>query len=326
MNNYELYSDLETYSFGGPGITRSSTPDSDIHESHPLSRYTEQHHRPHRSLSSVPTPRDEMEIEEVEISRHSRAKTRVIEDRGRRSGSARSELLSKADWSSFQRRIDAGSTHTWQAEEDEPDAYTGLNLEYILGSGGSGGPRPSLSSESLVQPQQSTAQDTSRFAGFGFPFKRDAGRRPSIATAEDTFLWHLQRNDENYTLRVEQWTFGKEKADGSGPRLSGLTAGDAAAPTIGPGMYESWGCHMAGRFGVERLAVQCSSRFRLRVVSVSNRYSWNVVLTPNFFLPSTISMACRSRRQPIRQNLPSTGCTSSTHQIPIPRIVTVVQG
>ena len=236
-----------------------------------------------------------MEIEEVEISRHSRAKMRVSEDRGRRSGSARSELLSKADWSSFQRQIDARSTHTWQAEEDESDAYTGLNLEYILGSGGSGGPRSSLSSESLVQRQQSIAQDTSRFAGFGLPFKRDADRRPSVATAEDTFLWHLQRNDANYTLRVEEWTFGKEKADGSGPGLSGLTAGDVAASTIGPGMSELWRCHVAGRFGVERLAVQCSSRFLLRVFSVSNCCSWNVVLIPNFFLSSSFSMAVASR-------------------------------
>ena len=232
-----------------------------------------------------------MEIEEVEISRHSRAKMRVIEDRGRRSESARSELLSKADWSSFQRQIDARSTHTWQAEEDESDAYNGLNLEYILGSGGSDGPRPSLSSESLVQRQQSIAQDTGRFAGFGFPFKRDTDRRPSVATAEDTFLWHLQRNDADYTLRVEEWTFGKEKANASGPGLSGLTAGDVAAPTIGPGMSEFWRCHVAGRFSVERLAVQCSSRFLLRIVSVSNRCSWNAVLTPNFFLSSSFSMA-----------------------------------
>jgi len=232
-----------------------------------------------------------MEIDEVETSRHSRAKTRTIDDRSRRSGSARSELLSKADWSSFQREIDSRSTPTWQAEEDESDAYTGLNLAYILGSDGSDGPRSSWSSETFVQSRQSIAQGTSGFAGFGFSLKRDADRRPSVATTEDTFLWHLQRNDTSYTLRVEEWTFGKEKADASGPRLSGLTAEGVAAPTIGPGSYELWRCHVAGRFSVERLALQCSSRFRPRLVSVFNRCSWNVVLIANCFLPSSFSMA-----------------------------------
>jgi len=196
-------------------------------------------------------------------------------------GSARSEPLSKADWSSFQQQIDAKSTPTWQAEEDESGAYTGLNLAYILGSGGSGGPRSSWSTESFVQRRQSIAQQNSGFAAFGLSFGRDADRRPSVATAEDTFLWHLQRNDANYALRLEEWTFGKEKADASGPRLSGLTAGGVAAPTIGPGTYELWRCHVVGRFNVERLALPCSSQFRLRVVSVS----WNVALTANFFPP-----------------------------------------
>jgi len=161
--------------------------------------------------------------------------------------------------------------------------------EYILGSGGSGGPGSSWSSESLAQRRQSITQRTSGFAGFGLSFGRDADRPSSVATAEDTFLRDPQHNDANYTLRVEEWTFGKEKADGSGSRLSGLTAG-GVAPTIGPGTYELWRCHVVGRFNVERLAVHCSSRFLLRVISVSNRCSWNVVLTPNFFLPSS-SMA-----------------------------------
>ena len=197
-------------------------------------------------------------------------------------GSARSEPLSKADWSSFQQQIDAKPTPTWQAEEDESGAYTGLNLAYILGSGGSGGPRSSWSTESFVQRRQSIAQHSSGFAAFGLSFGRDADRRPSVATAEDTFLWHLQRNDANYALRLEEWTFGKEKADASGPRLSGLTAGGVAAPTIGPGTYELWRCHVVGRFNVERLALPCSSQFRLRDVSVF----WNVALTANFFPPS----------------------------------------
>jgi hypothetical protein len=421
INNDELYSGLKTYSFGAPGITRSSSPDSDVHEPHPSSRYTEQHQRPRRSLSSVPTPRDEMEIDEAEISRHSRAKMRAIDDGGRRpslpknptsspspppppswqdmirrnqnlssadfilddrdstytfgfpamyhhsdseqsyldedpldqlstspitfahtppgigdneegrknsfvvpighdinlrrgsipmvipetprqsnragmitgdeiqamrkmsrslddeisilglaeppitqqpGGSARSEPLSKADWSSFQQEIDARTSPTRQPEgEDESNAYTGLNLAYIFGSGESSGPRTSWSSESFVQRRQSVAQNTGGFPGFTISFSRDADRRPSVATAEDTFLWHLQRNDANYALRLEKWTFGKEKADAPGPRMSGLTAGGVVAPTIGPGTYELWRCHMVGRFNVERLALQCSSQF-----------------------------------------------------------------
>ena len=162
--------------------------------------------------------------------------------------------------------------------------------EYILGSGGSGGPGSSWSSESLAQRRQSITQRTSGFAGFGLSFGRDADRPSSVATAEDTFLRDPQHNDANYTLRVEEWTFGREKADGSGPGLSGLTAGDVAAPTVGSGSSELWRCHVAGRFSVERFALLCSSQFWLCVVSVSNRCSWNIVLTPNFFLSSS-SMA-----------------------------------
>ena len=436
INNDELYSSLNTYSFGAPGITRSSTPDSDIHEPQPSPRYTEQHQHPRRSLSSVPTPRDEMEIDEAEISRHSRAKMRAIDDGGRRpslpknpvpspspppsaswrnsadvihqngnhsstdlimddrastytfgvpamynhsdseqssyldeeepldqlstspitfahtppavgeddekrrnsfvvpighdihlrrgsipmlipetprpknrvgmivgdeiqamrkmsrslddeisipglglgessdvqqpGSSARSEPMSKADWSSFQQQNDSRTTPTTSTqrpppptqqavEEDESNAYTGLDLGYILGSGGSGGPRNSWSAESFVQRRLSLAQNTGGFAGFAI-FGRDADRRPSVATAtgEDTFFRHLQHNDANYALRLEEWTFGKEKADAAGPRPSGLATGGIPATTIGPGTYEVWRCHVVGRFEVERLALYCS--------------------------------------------------------------------
>ena len=436
INSEELYSGLKTYSFGAPGVTRSSTPDSDIYESHPTPWYTEQHQRPRRSLSSVPTPRDEMEIDEAEISRHSRAKMRAIDDGGRRpslpknptsspspplseswrssadvthrdeypsssdvimddrastytfgvpamyhysdseqssyldeepldhlstspitfahtppgvgddegrrnsfvvpighdmqlrrgsvpmlipetprpnnrsgmiggdeilamrkmsrslddeistlglgetssiqqdGGSARSEPLTKADWSSFQQQIDTRSTpaiHTQQPQpqlparqveedEDESNAYTGLDLGYILGSGRGGGPRSSWSSESFVQRRLSVTQNTGGFAGFGLSFGRDGDRRPSVATAtgEDTFFRHLQRNDALYALRLEEWTFGKEKADAAGPRLSGLATGGITATTIGPGTHELWRCHVVGRFNIERQAIHCS--------------------------------------------------------------------
>lgn len=189
-------------------------------------------------------------------------------------GSARSEPLSKADWSNFQQQIDAVPTPTslayrsqssiHQVEgQDESSAYTGLNLAYILGSGESGGPRSSWSSESFVQRRPSVPQNSGVFVGFGLPFGRDADRRPSVATAtgEDTFLRHLQHNDATYALRLEEWTFGKEKADAPGPRSSGLTAGGVTASTIGPGTYELWRCHVVGRFNIERLALQCSSLF-----------------------------------------------------------------
>ena len=184
-------------------------------------------------------------------------------------GSARSEPLSKADWSSFQQHIDAKTTPTTYAQqpqpstqqaewEDESNAYTGLNLAYILGSGEEGG-RNSWSAESFVQRRPSVVQNTGGFAGFALSFGRDADRRPSVATAgEDTFLRHLQHNDANYALRLEEWTFGREKADAPGPRLSGLTAGGVPAPTIGPGTHEVWRCHVVGRFEVERLALHCS--------------------------------------------------------------------
>jgi hypothetical protein len=423
INNDELYSGLMTYSFGAPGMTRSSTPDSDIPEPNPQFRYAERHQRPRRSLSSVPTPRDEMEIDEAEISRHSRAKMRAIDDGGRRpslpknpssppshppplsvrtssdvtyrsepssidhtmddrsstytfgvpamyhhsdseqssyldeepldqlstspitfaytppgagdddearrnsfvvpighdfqlrrgsipmaipdtprqdsrteiisrdeiqamrkmsrsldddinslglgdassiehpGGSARSEPMSKADWSSFQQSIESRTTPTLHSlrrlstqegeEEDNPNAYMGLDLAYILGSGGDGGPRNSWSAESFVQRPPSVAHATGGFGAFGISFGRDVDRRPSVATAgEDTFLRHLQHNDANYALRLEEWTFGKEKADAPGLRLSGLTAGGVVAPTIGPGTFEIWRCHVAGRFNV----------------------------------------------------------------------------
>ena len=440
INSDELYSGLKTYSFGAAGVTRSSSPDSDIHEPYPSPRYTERHQHSRRSLSSVPTPRDEMEIDEAEISRHSRAKMRAIDDGGRRpslpknpsssppppppsswvssdyvihrnedaslsnlimddrsstytfgvpamyhhsdseqssyldeepldqlstspitfahtppgigdddegrrnsfvvpighdinlrrgsiplaipgtpqsnnragmisndeilavrkmsrsldneisilglgeasntqrpGGSARSEPLSKADWSSFQQQIDARTTptsvtypsessiqHVEGEDEDESNAYTGLNLAYILGSGEGGGPRNSWSSESFVQRRPSVAQTPGVFVSFGLPFGRDADRRPSVATAagEDTFLRHLQHNDATYVLRLEEWMFGKEKADAPGPRLSGLTTGGVTATTIGPGTYELWRCHAVGRFNIERLALQCSSPFQ----------------------------------------------------------------
>ena len=448
INNDELYSGLMSYSFGAPGTTRSSTPDSDAHESHPSPWYTEQHQRPRRSLSSVPTLRDEMEIDEAEISRHSRAKMRAIDDGGRRpslpknpasppspdpseswrnsaevihrnqdlsssdlmddrasintfgipttyhysdseqssyldedpldqlstspitfahtppgagdddearrnsfvvpighdihlrrgsvplfipetprsnsrpvaidgdeiqamrkmsrslddeisilglaelsniqqpGGSARSEPSSKADWSSFQLQIDTRTTPTeftqesrpptrQAEEEDESNAYNGLNLDYILGSGGSGGPRSSWSSESFVQRRLSVTQHPSGFAGFGLNFGRSEERRPSVATAgEDTFLRHLQHNDANYALRLEEWTFGKEKADAAGPRTSGLTAGGVLAVTIGPGTFEVWRCHVVGRFNVERLALPCLCSPSCSVP--------NIVLTVNF--------------------------------------------
>ena len=182
-------------------------------------------------------------------------------------GSATSEPLSKADWS----QIDARTTPTSQPPqsqspiqelegEDESNAYTGLDLGYILGSGQGGGPRTSWSSESFVQRRPSlAAQNTGGFPSFGLPFGWDSDRRPSVVTTigEDTFLKHLQHNDANYALRLEEWTFGKEKADASGPRLSGLTAGGVPATTIGPGTYEIWRCHVVGRFNVERQALHC---------------------------------------------------------------------
>lgn len=456
INNDELYSSLTTYSFGAPGTTRSSTPDSDIRESELSSRYLERHQRPRRSLSSVPTPRDEMEIDEAEISRNSRAKMRAIDDGGRRpslpknpaspplppstlsirtsadvlhrsepsstdhvmddrastytfgvpgmyhlsdseqssyldeepldqlstspitfaytppaagddeearrnsfvvpighdiqlrrgsiplaipetprqdnqsemtghdetqsarklsrslgddasnldlgdtsstdqaGGSSRSEPMSKADWSSFKQSIESRTTPTIQSlrrlstqegdEEDNPNAYTGLDLAYILGSGADGGHRGSWSSESFVQRRPSVTQTTGGFVGFAFSFGRDADRRPSVATAgEDTFLRHLQHNDANYALRLEEWTFGKEKADASGPRLSGLTAGGVVAPTIGPGTFELWRCHMTGRFHVERLALQCSSPIYCCAASLSHPFPRSITLTANSF-------------------------------------------
>jgi len=186
-------------------------------------------------------------------------------------GSAWSEPLSKADWSSFQQQIDArptppapiqrskSSTHQLEGE-DESNAYTGLNLAYIFGSGGDGGPRNSWSAESFVQRRPSIVQHTGGFVGFGLSFGRDPDRRPSVATAtgEDTFLRHLQHNDANYALRLEEWMFAKEKADAAGPRLSGLAEGGVPTTTIGPGTHEIWRCHVAGRFKVQRVALQCS--------------------------------------------------------------------
>jgi len=208
-------------------------------------------------------------------------------------GSARSEPLTKADWSSFQHQIDARTTpttHTYQPQsstqqaegEDESNAYTGLNLAYILGSGAGGGPRSSWSAESFVQRRPSVAQPIGGFVGFGLSFGRDADRRPSVATAtgEDTFLRHLQHNDANYALRLEEWTFGREKADATGPRLSGLTAGGVPAATIGPGTYEIWRCHVVGRFNIERHAFQCSYSFLVL------RY---------FCFPSLLSERCADR-------------------------------
>jgi len=184
--------------------------------------------------------------------------------------SSRSEPLSKGDWSSFQQQIDARpmpavhahhSLSPQQAEEeDESNAYTGLDLGYILGSGGGGGPRSSWSAESFVQRRLSITQNTGGFASFGLSFGREGDRRPSVATAtgEDTFFRHLQRNDALYALRLEEWTFGKERADAAGPRLSGLAPGGITAPTIGPGTHELWRCHVVGRFNVERQAIFCS--------------------------------------------------------------------
>lgn len=192
--------------------------------------------------------------------------TSSIEQQG---GSARSEPMSKADWSSFQQSIESRTTPTLNSlrrlstegdeEEDNPNAYIGLDLAYILGSGGDGGPRHSWSAESFVQRRPSVAQSAGGFGAFGISFGREPERRPSVATAgEDTFLRHLQHNDANYALRLEEWTFGKEKADAPGPRLSGLTAGGVYAPTIGPGTFEIWRCQLAGRFNVERMALPCS--------------------------------------------------------------------
>lgn len=199
-------------------------------------------------------------------------------------GGPRSEPLSRADWTSFQQQIDSRSTpsvHTLRrlstqqgAEEDNPNAYLGLDLAYIFGSGGDDGPRNSWSSESFVQRRPSVAQSTGGFGGFALPFARDADRRPSVATAgEDTFLRHLQRNDANYALRLGEWTFAKEKADAPGHIFNGLTAGGVIAPTIGPGTYEIWRCHAAGRFNVERLALQCSSPVLCHVPFISGPVS-----------------------------------------------------
>ena len=183
-------------------------------------------------------------------------------------GSARSEPLSKADWSSFQQQIDSKTTpmaYTQRSRspvqqpegEDECNAYTGLDLGYIFGSSESGGPRNSWSAESFVQRRLSIAQSTGGFAGFAI-FGRD-DRRPSAATVvEDSFFRHLQHNDANYALRLEEWTFGKEKADAAGPKISGLAAGGIPTTTIGPGAHEIWRCHVVGRFEVERLALHCS--------------------------------------------------------------------
>jgi len=111
--------------------------------------------------------------------------------------------LTKADWSSFQQQMDARITPATYTQlpqpptqsiegEDESNAYTGLNLAYILGSDGGGGPRSSWSSESFVQRRPSVAHNMVDSRALDFLSARDNDRRPSVATAtgEDTFLRH----------------------------------------------------------------------------------------------------------------------------------------
>lgn len=177
---------------------------------------------------------------------------------------AYSEPLTRGEWSTFDQQYQRPPTIS-DAGPDE-NIYEGLNLEYIFGEGATpDAPRRSWDSSggSFVQPQQHQAPTPSSHFGLRFIGGGNLdSRRPSAATiGEDTFFKHVRTNDANYASRLDEWTFGKEKADGPGLNLAKSPSGhkhSAHMNTIAPGMHEIWRCQVVGRFTVERITLQCT--------------------------------------------------------------------
>ena len=175
------------------------------------------------------------------------------------------------------RRERATRKQSWGLDDDVGDIASGEAL--LVGRPGEhvgceamsdwNSPRSSMESGTAVSTNSLRTLCIKEAKAGGDPDPWDTGpspgrddQKPLAATLDgDAFLQRFQRSDTSLSApRSEEWMFGREKADAPGLRFNGLTAGGVAAPTIGPGTFEIWRCHVAGRFCVERLELQCSSR------------------------------------------------------------------
>jgi hypothetical protein len=144
-------------------------------------------------------------------------------------------------------------------------AYDGWDIGFILGAGGADGPGAGVRRPSGYSPTDHRRGSTASsargspsafaFAGWG----RDATaalRRGSAATtrstnSDDAFMRHLHANDESYTVRKAEWSFGRERAEGArelarvDTRDSKVTQALVHMP-VGPD--EIWRCVHVGRF------------------------------------------------------------------------------
>jgi hypothetical protein len=168
---------------------------------------------------------------------------------------SQSEPLTRGEWSSIEQQNQQRQSPDIVPEENP---YEGLNLAYIFGENPmSGVPRKSWSSGgSFVQRQpepSSTAAAQNHHFGLWFNTGPSDGRRLSSTTIhEDTFYRHLRNNDANYDARLSEWSFGKEKADGGGPRTVNVHTGaskDGTSNTVY--IHEIWRCQQVGRFDVQ---------------------------------------------------------------------------
>lgn len=160
INSDELYSELSSFTFGAAQDTHISTPDSEV--SDPFTHRVPDP-RPRRSLSSVPTPRDDEVDDEAGGIRNNRAKMRAIDDGSRRPSLPKNEASyphsryhrhnrSSIDTATTTRAsvdIDRSSVHTFgfagiyqrsgtnysDEDEDEIDQFVASSSPVVFASG-----------------------------------------------------------------------------------------------------------------------------------------------------------------------------------------------
>ena len=124
------------------------------------------------------------------------------------------------------------------------DSFQGFDLAYILGNG----QRKSWSSGAPSYIARSAGGSDSRRPSTSIaPWESySSGRRSSTTTmSDDAFTSHIRKNDKNYSIRRDEWSFHKETVDGPGSSLSTSRTGR-------PAVHELWRHQYVGRFKVDK--------------------------------------------------------------------------
>lgn len=177
-----------------------------------------------------------------------------------------------------------------QQQALEPDAYHGLDLQYILSKRSEGSIRSFNSRLSFVQsglpgPRISSPHLAAIPLGLG---------STTTLPFEDTFTRHIQKHDLAFDAFRYYWSFQREKADASGSSRRRQQAHhhrtDKSGKEMPSRVQELWRCGHVGRFKVDRLVFKRTSAQATRQsLSPSKRYCKQLNLLNLPKLPSNES-------------------------------------